>query len=76
MFDVLHDEDMGKAIASLPNYNFHFAVRPPPKPALLRIYKPFTKGVIAAACNSNIIVGRGVDDCNFCDSHNCSSLVV
>lgn len=60
--EVTNGRDMTRALEHLPNYNFHYAVRPTARPELHRAYKPFTKGVTAAACRSNILVDRDVDD--------------
>jgi hypothetical protein len=62
IIDIQRSEDMEPATQALGGYNFHFAVRPSPKQALRRSYKPFTKGVTAAACYSNVLVNRQVDD--------------
>jgi hypothetical protein len=62
VFNVELGKDMGQALKNLAAYNFHFAVRPTPKTELRRSYKPFTKGATAAACRSNILVNRQVDD--------------
>ena len=51
-----------RAVSVLGQYNFHFGVRPSEAPVLRRIYKPFTKGITAAACRSNILINRQVDD--------------
>ena len=60
---VTTNPEMIKALPNLPNYNFHLNVRPPyDQKQLLRVYKPFTKGVNAAACKSNIMVHRDTDD--------------
>lgn len=56
--DTLTFEDV---IPELPDHNFHFAVRPGRK-AGSEIYKPFLKGFVAAACQSNIMVLRETDD--------------
>jgi hypothetical protein len=61
-FTVLYNRDMLEVIRRLGAYNFHFGVRPDPGPALLRSYKPFTKGLTAAACRANILANRQVDD--------------
>ncbi|TNC51961.1 hypothetical protein FHG66_03910 [Rubellimicrobium rubrum] len=60
---VVTPDDMARAIPRLPDFNLHYGVRPPPPTdRTLRVYKPFTKGMTAAACSSNIIVNRDVDD--------------
>lgn len=59
---VERNEEMDRAARELGDHNFHYAVRPDPKPVLRRSYKPFTKGVTAAVCRSNILVNRQVDD--------------
>lgn len=63
--DVLkvgNNSQMKRALKKLPNYNFHFNVRPHGPVRLRRAYVPFTKGFTAAACRSNILIGRNVDD--------------
>lgn len=62
IIDVQRREDMDSAVRALGDYNFHYAVRPSPEPTLRRPYKPFTKGVTAAACQSNVLVNKQVDD--------------
>lgn len=62
VLSVLDDVDMVAALPRLGAFNLHFAVRPAASDALLRPYKPFTKGVTAAACRANILVNRQVDD--------------
>lgn len=62
MIEVERRADMVRAASSLGKFNFHYGVRPDPPPGPRRMYKPFTKGVTAAACHSNIIVNRQVDD--------------
>ena len=60
---VYSTRDMNTYLSRLPGFNFHYAVRDvPPAPDGLRVYKPFTKGLTAAACRSNILVNRDVDD--------------
>lgn len=55
--------DMQSHLPRLPQFNFHFAVRPTSDAqTLLRAYKPFTKGFTAASCHSNILINRDVDD--------------
>jgi hypothetical protein len=61
-YTVLSNGDMLEVIRRLEGYNFHFGTRPDPDPNPLREYKPFTKGLTAAACRSNILVNRQVDD--------------
>lgn len=60
--EVSYGHQMAQALTVLPSYNLHFAVRPTPEPGLRRRYKPFTKGFTAAACRSNLLVNRQVDD--------------
>lgn len=60
--EVLTSADMARAVRALGGHNFHFAVRPNPEASLRRRYAPFTKGFTAAACRSNILVNRQVDD--------------
>ena len=62
VIEVKRSHHMKAAIRRLPDYNLHFAVRPASPDILLRGYTPFTKGVVAAACNSNILVTRDTDD--------------
>lgn len=62
VFEVLRYAEMGTILPELPKYNLHFAVRPDARPELKREYKPFTKGMIAAACHANVIVNKDVDD--------------
>jgi len=62
MFEVVNSKQMLEALPHLPNYNFHYAIRPAPPDDLLRVYKPFTKGFTAAVLKSNILVNRADDD--------------
>lgn len=62
VYPVGHDDEMDAAVRDLSAFNFHFAVRPGAKAGLRRAYKPFTKGANAAACHSNVLVNRQVDD--------------
>ncbi|WP_209428406.1 hypothetical protein [Pararhodobacter sp. SW119] len=62
IIEVVRNQDMDRAMGELGRHNFHYAVRPDPAKTLRRTYKPFTKGVTAAACRSNILVNRQVDD--------------
>jgi hypothetical protein len=62
ILEVSRRADMDRALGELGRFNFHYAVRPNPKASLRRMYKPFTKGTTAAACHSNILVNRQVDD--------------
>jgi hypothetical protein len=63
---VIKEREMRRALAELPAFNFHHAVRSTiaseVNPDLRRQYKPFTKGMIAAACNANVLVNEQVDD--------------
>jgi hypothetical protein len=62
MFAAARNRDMAAVLKRLPDFNFHYAVRPQPSETLRRCYKPFTKGANAAACFSNILVNREADD--------------
>jgi hypothetical protein len=62
VIDVLFSEQMERATRELGSYNLHHAVRPSPAETLQRAYTPFTKGATAAACRSNMLVNRQVDD--------------
>lgn len=62
LIQVERNEEMERVAHALEDYNFHYAVRPRQSGTLRRPYKPFTKGVMAAACQSNILVNRDVDD--------------
>lgn len=59
--------DLGAGVAfedvipKLPDYTFHYGVRPPPTPGL-EVYKPFLKGFLAAKFGANIAVHRDTDD--------------
>ncbi|HEY8611852.1 MAG TPA: hypothetical protein VIL69_11245 [Roseomonas sp.] len=46
----------GAWMTELPQFSFHYAVRPPEKRAGL--FKPFTKGAVAAECNALILAER------------------
>jgi hypothetical protein len=69
-FDELHDAitfltattgaEFQEVLTQLPEHNFHYNVRGDRQPA--GVFKPFTKGFTAAACRSNILVPRDVDD--------------
>jgi hypothetical protein len=59
---VTWNRDMMAALQRMPDFNFHFAVRPDAADSLLRRYKPFTKGANAAACFSNILINEQADD--------------
>ena len=48
------------ALAELPNYNLHYAVRRTTRNR--HASKPFTKGFTAAALRANILVDAGTDD--------------
>jgi hypothetical protein len=62
VIDILFSEQMERATRELGKYNLHYAVRPNPLETLQRAYTPFTKGATAAACRSNMLVNRQVDD--------------
>jgi hypothetical protein len=62
VIDVLFSEQMERATRELGMYNLHYAVRPHRQETLQRAYTPFTKGATAAACGSNMLVNRQVDD--------------
>lgn len=62
MFKLARESHMNRVLPHLPNYNFHYCVRPPHAESLRRSYKPFTKGFTAAMCQSNVLVGAATDD--------------
>lgn len=47
-------------LAEMKEVNVHYAVRP--KKSVRNSWKPFTKGINAAASGANVLVHRGVDD--------------
>ena len=60
---VWRNNEMEQAVQALSSFNFHYNVRSEfPALTLRRTYKPFIKGITAAACRSNILVNRQVDD--------------
>lgn len=63
VIEATRNAEMVKALPRLPDFNFHYSVRPTKATTgLERAYKPFTKGANAAACQSNIMINRGADD--------------
>jgi hypothetical protein len=62
VIDILFSDQMERATRELGMYNLHYAVRPDRQQTLQRAYTPFTKGATAAACRSNMLVNRQVDD--------------
>ena len=61
-FEIKKSRHMKRALAELRKCNFHYGVRPPGPNTLWRSYKPFTKGMVAAACHSNILITQDTDD--------------
>lgn len=64
MMDVLNTKDFEDTLPKLGDFAMHYSIRPPaasPEPER-QIYKPFTKGITAAACRANIVAPRGFDD--------------
>ena len=61
-FEIKRSRHMKRALADLQQCNFHYGVRPPVPNTLWRSYKPFTKGMVAAACHSNILITQDTDD--------------
>ncbi|MDG1530609.1 MAG: hypothetical protein P8Q99_04585 [Paracoccaceae bacterium] len=49
-------------VQRLQNFNFHYCIRDDQTDELVRSYKPFTKGFIAARCGANLLINRNVDD--------------
>jgi len=52
---------MQRILANLPNFNAHYAVQIPQEEGSL-LAKPFTKGFVAAACNSVLLTDRKTHD--------------
>ena len=60
--DGAQKQSFDESIQSLKNYNFHYCIRADQSNELIRSYKPFTKGFIAARCGANLLINRNVDD--------------
>lgn len=58
--DVQDSEAFEDALAALPRYGLHFAVRKGRETE--GVFKPFTKGFTAAACGANILIQRDAHD--------------
>ena len=58
--DYGNGENIDEVIASMSDVNVHYAIRPPKQ--VRNSWKPFTKGINAAAAGANVLVHRGVDD--------------
>jgi len=61
---VKHPTEFGKRIGKIRSWSLHYTARPVQQnsDSLLRAFKPFTKGAIAAACGANVLVQRETDD--------------
>ncbi|MEL6960946.1 MAG: hypothetical protein AAGL89_18580, partial [Pseudomonadota bacterium] len=58
--DIRTEQDFTDSLSLMGQFPFHYAVRDEtPRPG---IFKPFTKGFTAAACDANILVQRGAHD--------------
>ncbi len=62
VLEIKRSRHMKRALADLRRCNFHYAVRPSVPNALWRSYNPFTKGMVAAACQSNVLIAKDTDD--------------
>ncbi|MUO94505.1 hypothetical protein GOZ80_12335 [Agrobacterium vitis] len=60
--DAAFSDSMRQTITRMGDYSLHYCIRAPQKETLARCYKPFTKGVIAAACGANVLVNAAQDD--------------
>lgn len=61
IFDLEAGAKFTKILPRFGEYNLHYCVRPE-RDVRTEIYKPFTKGFLAAKCCSNVIAFSGTED--------------
>lgn len=62
MIDASKPQLMDAAFSQARRYNFHYCVRPQTFTYTSVVFKPFTKGLVAAVCGANVIANRETHD--------------
>ena len=66
VFDVGLSAGMVQFLQNYKDFNLHYAIRPAEQTdTIAHVFKPFTKGATAAACQSPIIVNRAAHDAEY-----------